>query len=218
MRRGHEHHSWMSKKRKFLKRCLSLGLRCPRRVVRTLQKPTKTTARWIAPEHKLLLPTRTALYTAWRHQFELRSLLPVPAFPVPLFICPIIKAMMGLLTVVSAAPKCEEPRAQTYEDFSWNSSWGLQQDPAKPQASDAGWIYPLDVSVVILKEMATIILASAPPPILPNIRIYVTSLLTSGFLPYESMLFMSSVQNSELQTLSNEMCWGKNGRYRIRLF
>ena len=53
----------------------------------------------------------------------------VPAFPVSLFICPVIKAMMGVLTVVSAAPKYEEPRAQTYEDFSWNSSWGLQQDP-----------------------------------------------------------------------------------------
>ena len=96
----------------------------------------------------------------------------VPAFPVSLFICPVIKAMMGVLTVVSAAPKYEEPRAQTYEVyFSWNSSWGLQQDPAKPQASDAGWIYSLDVSVVILKEMATIILASTPPPILPNIHI-----------------------------------------------
>lgn len=71
MRRGHEHHSWMSKKRRFLKRCLSLGLRRPHWMVRSLHKPTKTTIRWIAAKYKLLLPTRTALYTAWRRPCEL---------------------------------------------------------------------------------------------------------------------------------------------------
>lgn len=70
----------------------------------------------------------------------------------------------------------------------------------------SGGIYSLDVSVVILRQMTKIIFASTPPPVLPSIHAYVTSLLTSGFLPYESMLFMSSVQNSELQTSSNEMC------------
>ena len=152
------------------------------------------------------------------------SLLPIPAFPVSLFICPISKVMTGVFTIVSAAPKyvwtliChEEARAQTYEHFNWNLSWGLQRDPVKPQASDEWWICPSDVSVVILKEMTKIILASTPPPVLPNIRTQVTSLLTCGFLPYESMLFRSSAQNSELQTLSNETCWGKNGRYRISL-
>lgn len=58
-------------------------------------------------------------------------------------------------------------------------------------------IYSSGVSVVIFKEMTRILLTSTPTQVLPSIDTYVISLLTSGFLPCESVLFTSSVKGSE---------------------
>lgn len=53
-------------------------------------------------------------------------------FPYFLFISPIYKMMMGIFTVMSAAPKYvwalpdrEEAREHTYKDFNLNLSWDL---------------------------------------------------------------------------------------------